>query len=329
MHVDAIQRIAVVGTGAMGSGIALNFALYGYPVDFVGRSAASIERGFDAMRKALQVMQEHDLVTPADAHAALDRIAPTTDRAAAVGRAQFVMEAVVEDLALKQAVFREVDAVAPPETILASTTSSLSPTAIARDMARPERFVVAHYAQPAQLMVLVEVVPGQRTAPATVETTCALLRRVGRMPVVCQDIPGFLFSRLQSAILRECVALVRRGAASPEDIDTVLKYGYAHRLPAMGPFEHADLGGLDLIHAVAAYVWPDLDCSKDPSEGPIGELIQQGKLGMKTGQGFLDWTTRTPDEFRRQRDEEIIRRLKILRGGKVVLPQEPEGSNRS
>jgi 3-hydroxybutyryl-CoA dehydrogenase len=318
MRAEDIRLVAVVGTGAMGSGIALDFALHGLRVNLVGRSPESLGRAQRAIEAALETVVAEGLVPAGEAGAALGRINPTTDRDGAVGEAQYLVEAVPEDLGLKQRLFAELDRAAPPEAVLTSTTSGLSPTAIAAGMGRPERFVVTHYAQPAHLMMVVEVVPGVRTAPATVELACEVLRRTGHLPVVCRDVPGFIWSRLQMAILRECVALVRRGVARPEDIDTVMKFGYAHRLPAMGPFEHADLAGLDLIAAVAGNVWPDLDCAADPLAGPIGGLIGEGRLGMKSGRGFYDWTERDPEEFRRERDREVIRRLKLLRGDRVV-----------
>jgi len=322
IRADEIRLVTVLGTGAMGPGIALDFALQGFQVNLVGRSAESLGRGQRAVEAALETVVAEGLVSAKEAGAALARISFTTDRAGAVREAQYLVEAVAEDLGLKQKLFAELDREASPDAVLTSTTSGLSPTVIAAGMGRPGRFVVTHYAQPAHLMIVVEVVPGIRTDPATVELACEVLRRTGHLPVVCQDVPGFIWSRLQMAILRECLALVRRGVATPHDIDTVMKFGYAHRLPAMGPFEHADLAGLDLIAVVAGNVWPDLDCAADPLAGPVGELIGQGRLGMKSGQGFYDWTARDPEEFRRERDREIIRRRKILRGGRVVLDGE-------
>ena len=162
-------------------------------------------------------------------------------------------------------------------------------------------------------MLVVEVVPGDRTAPATVETAPALLLGIGRVPVVCPDSPGFIWNRLQAAVLREVVAMVREEVAGVEDIDTVIKQGYAVRLPAMGPFEHADLVGLDLITTVMATVWPHLDASRSPEDGPIGELVRQGQLGIKSGRGFYDWRWRDAEALRRARDAEIIRRRQFLR----------------
>jgi 3-hydroxybutyryl-CoA dehydrogenase len=303
--------VVVVGTGAMGPGIAQAFALGGHRVALVGRSAAGLARAQAQLDRYWGVLAEADLATPDAVGAARARLRLTADREAACRAAAVVVEAIAEDLELKRALFRAIGAAAPPDALLASTTSALSATAIAAAVAGPERYVTMHFAQPAQLMRVVEVVPGVRTAPATVARARALLAGIGRRPVVCRDVPGFIWNRVQAAVLREAVALARDGVASVEEIEAVVKEGYAARLPAMGPFEHADLVGLDLIRAVMAGVWPHLDASASPDGGPIGALVARGELGIKSGRGFHDWTARDPAALRAARDAEIIRRLRL------------------
>ena len=307
-------RVVVIGTGAMGPGIVQAFALGGHPATLVGRSAAGLARAEAHLDHYWSLFGAAGLATAAALEAARARLRLTVDPAAACRTADVVVEAVVEDLAVKHAVFRAVGAVAPPDALLGSTTSALSATAIAAAVDRPERYVTLHFAQPAQLMPIVEVVPGARTAPATVARATALLRGIGHEPVACRDAPGFIWNRLQAAVLREAVALAREGVASVADNERVVKRGYAARLPAMGPFEHADLVGLDLIRAVMAGVWPHLDASASPDDGPIGALVARGDLGIKSGRGFHDWTARDPAALRRARDDELIRRLTLERG---------------
>jgi 3-hydroxybutyryl-CoA dehydrogenase len=307
------ESVLVIGTGQMGPGIALSFALAGFDVILAGRRREGVEQAMGAMAASARVMIEDDLLTPEGWELARERVTGEVGFAAAAPRCTYVVEAVVEEMAAKRALLAELEALVSAETLLASTTSALSPTELQRGLARPERVIVTHYAQPAHLMPVIEVVPGGQTSSETVERACAVLRRCGIRPVRCRDVPGFLFSRLQSAMMREVLALVRDGVATVEDVEAILKLGYAARLPAMGPFEHADLAGLDLIASVANTVWPDLDCSRDASNSPLARLIEQGHLGMRTGRGFYDWTARDPAEFRRRRDREIIRRLKILR----------------
>jgi 3-hydroxybutyryl-CoA dehydrogenase len=305
--------IVVIGTGAMGPGIAQVFALHGYPATLVGRSAEGLGRAQAQLDRYWRTLRDEELASDAQIAAAQARLLLTTELEPACASATAVVEAIAEDLALKQALFRRVSAASPPDALLASSTSALSASAIAEAVVGPERYINTHFAQPAQLVLVVEVIPGARTTPETLQRTLELLRAIGRVPVVSADTPGFIWSRIQAAVLREVVAMVREGVASVEDIDTLVKLGYAARLPAMGPFEHADLAGADLMQAIMTTIWPHLDTSADPSEGALGDLVRQGQLGIKSGRGFYDWSQRDPGELRRARDAEIIRQLKQRR----------------
>jgi 3-hydroxybutyryl-CoA dehydrogenase len=307
---------AVLGTGVMGSDVALSLALGGEEVRVWGRRDEGVaESRARAGRNAAFLVSER---LERD-ESALGRITWTTELAPALESCDFACEAVSEELALKQDLLARAEELVHPGAVLASTTSALSPTRLAEPLSRPDRFVVTHYAQPAHLVALVEVVPGRRTSPETVDAASTLLERTGKRPAVCADIPGFLWSRLQQAVLRELVHLLARGDVTADTCDTVVKYGYASRLPAMGPFEHADLAGLELMGNQAREVWPDLSTAQGPDDGPIGELRERGWTGMAAGRGFYDWTVRDPDAFRLERDREIVRRLKIMRGAEVVL----------
>lgn len=311
---------AVLGTGVMGSDIALSLALAGEEVRVWGRRAAGLDESRARLRRNLTFLVAEGLERDPSAAA---RISWTTRRAEALAGAAFACEAVTENVALKQELLSAAERELPAHAVLASTTSALSPTQLAKPLARPDRFVVTHYAQPAHLVALVEVVPGQQTSSETVEAASRVLERSGKVPALCPDVPGFLWSRLQQAILRELVHLVARGDVTPETCDAVMKYGYAARLPAMGPFEHADLAGLELMGNQAREVWPDLATDQSPDDGPIAELRRNGWTGMAAGRGFYDWRTRDPDVFRLERDREIVRRLKIAKGGEVVLGGTP------
>jgi len=298
----------------MGAQIALALALGGVRTTLWARREETLPNAVDRVSEALDFLIEVGLVDRDQRTSVKDRLRTNATMADAVGDSGFVIEAVAEDLAVKQSVLKSAEAIAASETILSSTTSALSATAIQDGLSRPDRFVVAHYAQPAHLVKLVEVVPGHQTAPETAETVMALLRATGKTPALCPDIPGFLWARIQHAVLREFASLVGQGLVDAETCDTILKEGYAVRLPAMGAFEHADLAGLDLMNGAAAKaVWADLSTVSDPAETPVGTLFAQGHTGMRSGQGFYDWTNRDPDAFKRQRDAEIVRRLKIQR----------------
>lgn len=303
-------------------GIALSLGLVGHDVLISGRRPEALDDVERRIEQSVSTLLDSGLLDEDGWQAARLRIQMQVGLDGEVARSTYVVEAIVEDLDLKRRVLVDVEERVAPETILASTTSALSPTAIQTALEHPERFVVTHYAQPAHLVPVVEVVPGEQTAAGTVERACAVLESCGLRPICCGDVPGFIWARIQMAVLREVLALVRNGVATVEDIETIMKFGYGSRLPAMGPFEHADLGGLDLIATTANYVWPDLDTSTDIGGTPLADLIAEHRLGMKTGRGFYDWEERNADEFRRERDLEVIRRLKHLRGkeSQVVYP---------
>ena len=306
------MKAAVLGCGVMGPQIALSLALGGVSVNLWARRPGSLNSAISSIRSARDFLIDHGLAesTPDS----LLQISETRDVADAVAGTDFVLEAISEDLEAKRKILALAERTAAADTILSSTTSAISPSKLQQRLARPENFCVAHYAQPAHLVELVEVVPGCLTSDAAAEFTMNLLIAAGKRPVLCPDIPGFLWARIQHAVLREFASLVGRGMTTPEACDTVLKVGYAARLPAMGAFEHADLAGLDLLNGEAAKaVWRDLSNAKDPAETPVGGLFAQGHTGMKSGNGFYDWRKRDPNRFREQRDEEIVRRIKINR----------------
>ncbi len=303
----------------MGAQIAVSLAVGGLEVQLWGRREASLGDAAQRIDAALAHMAENGLISRDEVKTARARISLVPDLEEAVRDVGFAIEAIVEDLEQKRTLLRRIEAEADSYTILSSTTSALSATALQEPLVYPDRFVVAHYAQPAHLVKLVEIVPGTATAPETTVAVVDLLSRTGKTPVTCPDIPGFLWARIQHAVLRELVSLIDRGLVDPEECDKVLKEGYAVRLPAMGSFEHADLAGLDLIDSDSSRaVWADLSNVTSPAETSIGRLRREGKLGMKSGSGFYDWNKRDPEEFKRNRDAEIVRRMLIQAGGRVT-----------
>ena len=311
---------AVLGPGTMGSDIALSLALGGAKVRVWGRREEALPVAMERSSAGFDFLVAQGLADAGDRDRVLARISPEADMAGALDGAGFVIEAAAEDIAIKQELLKRAEVHAPDDAVTSSTTSALSATEIQSALARPERFCIAHYAQPAHLVELVEIVPGAQTHDAATGHVTRLLEETGKVPVLCPDIPGFLWARIQHAVLREFSSLVGKGLVTPEACDTILKVGYASRLPAMGSFEHADLAGLDLMNSPAAKaVWADLCNATAPSETPVGQLYEDGRIGMKSGEGFYDWKCRNPDEFKKKRDEEIVRRVKINRGGKVVL----------
>jgi 3-hydroxybutyryl-CoA dehydrogenase len=232
-----------------------------------------------------------------------------TTLAEAAAGADFVIEAIVEDLAVKQGVFREVEALVPPHTILASTTSGLDPTKLAALTRRPERVIVTHFWNPPHLLPLVEIVRGEKTTDATVGVAMALVARLGKKPIeVKKAIPGFVGNRLQFALLREALYIVEQGWATPEDVDAAVKYSFGRRLAVTGPLESADLGGLDVFYSIQSYLNQDLCHERGPSQ-LLKEKVERGELGVKTGRGFYDWQDGRVLAIKKAREEDLIKRL--------------------
>ena len=273
--------MAVVGAGLMGHGIAQVFAAAGHPV-----------RIYDEHREALATVQSRiraNLERIGADTAAAEAIEPAESLADTVAGAAFVTEAVVEDLAIKQALFAELGALAP-NAVLATNTSVMSITSIAERVADRAQVVGTHWWNPPHLIPLVEVTPGAGTSPETVDRAMTLLEGAGKSPVrVKKDVPGFIGNRMQHALWREAISLIDSGIADPEDVDRVVKSSFGLRLSVLGPIENADLVGLDLTKAIHDYLLPHLDARPGPAP-LLDELVARGQLGMKTGRGLLPWT---------------------------------------
>ena len=268
----------------MGHGVAQLFAQAGYSVVMFNRTTGSSARAMAGIEKGLDLFVEAGLLSPTAAGAALKRVEPTSDLTAAVITSDFIVEAVVDELPLKQRLFKEMDALAPPHVILASETSGLRISDIARETKHPERCITTHNYTPPPLMPVVEVVPGERTAPEVVECTCALLRRVGKEPVICKEIPGHIGSRFTNALRREAFHLVEQGYATPEAIDTVMR-SVGRLFPVMGILLLTDFSGVDMARNSQRNILPHLDHRPQPSS-LIERMVEAGKLGIKTGEGF-------------------------------------------
>lgn len=288
------QQIAVIGAGLMGHGIALTLARAGYPVaitDPVAEARASVKSRISASMGLLghaegEITQTLDLVEVLD----------TT--AQAVAQADVVFEAAPEKMDLKRRIFAEVEAHAPEPAILASNTSVMPITEIMRDLRLKSRALGTHWWNPPHLIPLVEVVRTRWTDDTAMRKMVALLENAGKTPVrVEQDVPGFIGNRLQHALWREAISLVERGICDAESVDTVIKSCFGRRLSVLGPLENADLVGTDLTLDIHNTVLADLESRQGPSPY-LQRLVAEGKLGMKTGEGFRKWTPEQADALR-------------------------------
>jgi 3-hydroxybutyryl-CoA dehydrogenase len=290
----AKARIAVIGAGLMGHGIAQVFALAGHDVAIYDAMAASLDSA-----KARIATNLNDL---GDDPSAVERVRPTAALAAAVRDADYVVEAVSEDLALKQKLFAEIEQHVRPGTILASNTSVIPITKIMEGLRDRSRALGTHWWNPPYLVPLVEVIATQWTSQAAIDWTMALHKAAGKMPVhVKKDVPGFVGNRLQHALWREAISLVERGICDAETVDTVIKASFGRRLAVLGPLENADLVGTDLTLAIHQTVLADIESRGGPSPY-LETLVKQKKLGFKSGEGFRKWSA----------DAQAVLRSKVL-----------------
>ena len=274
-------RITVVGAGLMGHGIAQVFALAGHDVAITD----SYQPNLDSAKQRIAT----NLRDLGDDERAVERVR-TADLADAVGDADFVVEAVVEDLQAKQWMFAEIESHAQPGAILASNTSVIPITRIMEGLKHRERALGTHWWNPPFLVPLVEVIGTQWSSPQAIEFTMKLHAAAGKQPAhVKKDVPGFIGNRLQHALWREAVSLVERGICDAETVDTVIKAAFGRRLAVLGPLENADLVGTDLTLAIHQTVLPDIEARPGPSPY-LEKLVADGKLGFKSGEGFRRWT---------------------------------------
>jgi len=290
MPPDTIRQVAVVGAGLMGHGIAQEFALAGYEVGLHDISDSRLDHALTQIREDLHLSVELGLTDAVRAAEAPPRIHPNTDLPQVVRHADLVIEAIIEDLQVKQRVFQNLDQLCQDQTILASNSSSFMPSQLAVCTQRPDKVLVTHYFNPPHLLPLVEVVRGPATSDATVSAVVDLLSRIGKRPALVQrEVPGFVGNRLQIALLREAASLVEQGIASPQDIDVVIKYGFGRRLAAAGVFEIFDIAGWDLVLTIMTNLLPHIASSPELPQG-IKDKVMRGELGVKTGQGYYPWT---------------------------------------
>lgn len=279
-------RIAVIGGGLMGIGIAQVFAVAGHKV--------CIQEPIDAVRSTIVERLRASLALMGEFATAADLIDTTADLEQAVADASFVTEAAPERLELKRSIFTELVAKSPRTAILASNTSVMPIGGIAAGLATADRIVGTHWWNPAPLIPLVEVVQAEGTSDETVHVTMELLRSVGKSPAhVKKDLPGFVANRLQHALWREAIAMVSEGICDAKTLDDCVKNSFGLRLPVLGPLENADLVGLDLTLDIHKTIIPQLDRHDGPNE-LLEALVAKGRFGFKTGAGFRSWT---PEEM--------------------------------
>jgi 3-hydroxybutyryl-CoA dehydrogenase len=299
------QKIGVIGGGLMGHGIAYLLAAAGHTIG-VFEPMPEIRA---TLPKRLQAIA--DLF--GDDAALLENVSAHDQLGSAVAGASFVFEAAPEKLPLKQKIFAGLESAVAPDTILASNSSAIPSTEIGRHLKHRERVVGTHFWNPPHLVPLVEVIESEKTSGNVLRATMELLRRAGKTPVhVRRDVPGFVGNRLQHALKREAIALVATGVCDAETIDTVVKEGPGARMAVLGPMEQSDLVGLDLTLDIAEVLYADLDRTAGP-HAFLRQKVGDGKLGMKTGEGFRHWTPETAGAVRERLSRFLVQQAKARR----------------
>lgn len=307
------RKISLIGAGMMGAGIGASAALAGHETVLYDIDETKAAAGLGACLSNIDQLVEGGLVETGSAADAKQLLSTCTQLNEAVQGCGLVIEAVTEDLSLKRKIFRRLDEIVPPETILTSNTSGLRISDIVTEMKHPERTATTHFWYPAHLVLLVEIVLGEKTDSKIGETLRDLLTAWGKSPVIVKkDLPGQLANRILQAVIREAVDIVESGLASAEDVDTAIKAGMALRFPVWGPLEHIDGVGLDLALSVQKYVLPDIANNTSPSDY-LSSLCADGNLGFRTGRGFYDWSVKSMPDLAACRDSFIMQTVKLLK----------------
>jgi 3-hydroxybutyryl-CoA dehydrogenase len=314
-----MTAIACLGAGRMGRGIAVAFAYAGHDVaivDFKPREAAAFTKLADEatgeVRNTLMSLSSFGLMAAADVARIMTRVrvAAEADAGAALRDAAIIFEGVPEVPELKREALARASRLAGPAPIIASTTSTILVDDISGAVEHPGRFLNAHWLNPAYLVPLVELSPGAATDPAITEAVKTLLESIGKVPVVCAATPGYIVPRIQALAMNEAARMVEEGVASADDIDKAIKYGFGFRFAVLGLLEFIDWGGGDILHYASRYLTGALNSDRYAAPDIIGRNMAEGKIGLRTGQGFLDYAGMDVDAYREARLAAFVDLLK-------------------
>jgi len=311
MKVEEIKAVGIVGAGLMGHGIAQVFGMKGYRVNLYDKDPGILKDAPGKIRENLQLFLDLESIKKSDLERCLKYINLCHTMSDLCKGMDVIIEAVSENLGVKQVVFAELERHTSPQTLLCTNTSGIRIAKISEGLQKRDRVVGTHFWNPPHAVPCVEVIKSEYTSDEAFQTTLDLMKRVGKEPVrVLKDIPGFLGNRLQLALFREALSLFEQGIASPEDIDRVVKYSFGSRFPFIGPFETMDLAGHDLGHEVQNYLFPEL-CSDLKPLNVLKRMVDEGLLGVKTGKGFYEWTDEKIKETIHRRDFGLLKLAKI------------------
>ncbi len=307
----SISKVAVVGAGVMGSGIAQVFAQQGFSVIVNDLNEDILKKAKKRIENNLYLFHQEGILSKENLKEVAQNLT-FSSRMDEINGVDIVVEAISEQIKLKQALFQKLDKMFSPEVILATNTSGISISLIASATKNPDRVVGMHWWNPPYIIPVIEIIKGEKTKEEIVEAVRELVIGLKKKPIlVKKDIPGFLGNRMQYALMREAVHLLEEKVASAQDIDTMVKAGFGFKFPIIGPLETIDMAGMDIFHNVSQYLYKELDSSKKPQK-LVAEKVKQEKLGMKTGEGFYNYKEIDSNKLNQQRVKKYIRLLKEL-----------------
>ncbi|WP_315831304.1 3-hydroxybutyryl-CoA dehydrogenase [Bradyrhizobium prioriisuperbiae] len=321
MPASTRPAIACLGAGRMGRGITVAFAYAGHDVaivDFKPRDADTFAKlsseALGDVRKILESLGRLNALTPdnIDTLMARVRVVPEAEAGAALSGAAVIFEGVPEVVDLKREALAKASQLAGPTPIIASTTSTILVDDISPAVAHPERFLNAHWLNPAHLVPLVELSPGEKTSPDVTAKLTAILESIGKVPVVCAARPGYIVPRIQALAMNEAARMVEEGVASAADIDKAIKYGFGFRFAVLGLLEFIDWGGGDILYYASRYLAGALNNDRYVAPDIIERNMKDGHIGLRTGQGFLDYASMDVDAYREARLNELAEQLKRM-----------------
>ncbi|MGE7586774.1 3-hydroxyacyl-CoA dehydrogenase family protein [Peribacillus sp. NPDC101480] len=314
-----IKKIAIIGSGVMGSGIAQSFAVSGYFVTINDIKDELLHRAQNRISENLSLLIEEGVLTDQEKQVALAHITYSVDLEGAVRDADFIIEAIPEVIELKLNLYEQMEEIIKPDAIVASNTSTFPISQLMEKASFADRMIITHFFNPGHLVPLVEIVKHDETKPEIVKTTMDLMRKIGKSPILLKkEIAGFIANRLQTALMREAFYLLKEGVANAEDIDTAITAGPGFRWAFTGPIEIADFGGLDTWQRVFDNVAPALDQSKEAPD-LISDLVAEGKLGTKSGEGIFTYEESTVSQKINERDRNFIKLGKLKMEKEEVL----------
>ena len=307
-----IQTVLIVGSGMMGSAIGVCAAAAGNKVIYFDTGSDFPQNIKTRTNELLNELLSYELIPASNIDAIKARLDSSSDICASVSRADLIIEAIYENLEAKQKLFKELDALADPSIPILSNTSGLRITDISSQMQHPERALAAHFWLPAHLIPLVEIVIGEKSSPELAKRIKKMLTGWGKTPVIVKkDLPGQLANRILQAVIREAVNIVEIGLASPEDVDKAIQMGMALRFPVWGPLEHVDAVGFDICQSVQDTVLPEISDRKQAS--PLfAEMKAAGRSGVKSGEGFYNWSTKDINALVKRRNDFIVFAIKQI-----------------